>query len=161
MNCLCGHPSVILVFLSLICKSGNKSPNNLFSIMCHLSMYEQDILHGISKGTFEIPHKISCSYIARFDFDTKLKFWEFLDLRVHKCFRNTSQASKGVNPFRPKQNGCHSANHISKCIFWNENFQILIKISLNFVLKGPIDFKSALVYIQWLSVDQLTNHYLK
>ena len=31
-------------------------------------MYEQDILCGISKGTFEIPHKISYSYIERYRF---------------------------------------------------------------------------------------------
>ena len=34
---------------------------------------------------------------------------------------------------------------IFKCIFMNENFCILIQILLNFVPKGPIDSKSALV----------------
>ena len=43
-------------------------------------MYGQDILCGISKGTFEIPHKISYPYIERHDFQTKLKFQEFLEL---------------------------------------------------------------------------------
>ena len=33
-------------------------------------MYEYDILWGVSKGTFEIPHKISYSYIERSDFYT-------------------------------------------------------------------------------------------
>ena len=51
-------------------------------------MYGQDILCGISKGTFEIPHKISYPYIGRFDFYTEMKFYEFLDLRAHKCFWN-------------------------------------------------------------------------
>ena len=37
-------------------------------------MYGQDILCGISKGTFEIPHKISYPYIERYDFYTTLKF---------------------------------------------------------------------------------------
>ena len=36
-------------------------------------MYGQDILCGISKGTFEIPHKLSYPY-NRYDFYTKLKF---------------------------------------------------------------------------------------
>ena len=37
------------------------------------------------------------------------------------------------------------ADGILKCIFFNENFRILIKISLKFVPKGPMDNKSALV----------------
>ena len=37
-------------------------------------MYAQDILCGIWKETFEIPHKISYPYIERYDFYTKLKF---------------------------------------------------------------------------------------
>ena len=40
-----------------------------------------------------------------------------------------------------------SADDIFKCIFVNEKFCILIKISLNFVLKGPIDNKAALVQV--------------
>ena len=38
-------------------------------------------------------------------------------------------------------------NNIFKCIFLKENVWILIKISLKFVLNGPIDNKSALVQI--------------
>ena len=37
-------------------------------------MYGQDILCGISKGTFEIPHKISYTYIERHDFYVSLLF---------------------------------------------------------------------------------------
>ena len=33
-------------------------------------MYAWDILCGISKGTFEFPHKISHPYIERYDFYT-------------------------------------------------------------------------------------------
>ena len=36
-------------------------------------MYGQDILYGISKVPFEIPHKISYPYIERYDFYTTLK----------------------------------------------------------------------------------------
>ena len=39
------------------------------------------------------------------------------------------------------------ADSIFKCIFLNENVRILIKISLKFVLKGPIDNKSELVQV--------------
>ena len=39
------------------------------------------------------------------------------------------------------------ADDIFKCIFWNENYRILIQILLKFVPKGPIDNKSALVQV--------------
>ena len=39
------------------------------------------------------------------------------------------------------------ADNIFKRIFFNENFCILIEISLKFVPKGPIDNNSALVQI--------------
>ena len=37
-------------------------------------MYGQDILGGISKVPFEIPHKISYPYIGSYDFYTTMKF---------------------------------------------------------------------------------------
>ena len=52
-----------------------------------------------------------------------------------------------VNTLRPRQNGRHVADDIFKCIFWNENVSIAIKISLNFVPKGPINNIPALVKI--------------
>ena len=39
------------------------------------------------------------------------------------------------------------SDKIFKRIFLNENFRILIRISLKFVSKGPIDNKSALVQV--------------
>ena len=47
----------------------------------------------------------------------------------------------------PGQNGCHFADDVFRCIFMNVQFCILIKISLMFVLKGPIDNKPVLVWI--------------
>ena len=44
-----------------------------------------------------------------------------------------------LNTLKPKQNGRHFAANTFKHIFWNENIRILIKISLNFVPKGPIN----------------------
>ena len=44
-------------------------------------MYGCNILCGISKGTFEIPHKISCPYIQRCLFYADVKILELLDLR--------------------------------------------------------------------------------
>ena len=45
----------------------------------------------------------------------------------------------------PSQNGHHFAEDVSKCIFVNEKFCLLIKISLKFVPKGPIDNNPALI----------------
>ena len=45
------------------------------------------------------------------------------------------------NTLRPRQNG----RHFSKCIFLNENVWIVIKISMKFVLKSPINNIPALV----------------
>ena len=39
------------------------------------------------------------------------------------------------------------ADYISKCIFLNGNVRILIKISLKFIPKGPIDNKLVLVQV--------------
>ena len=51
------------------------------------------------------------------------------------------------NSLRPRQNGRLFADDTFKCIFLNENVRILIKISLRFVPKGPINNIPALVQI--------------
>ena len=48
-------------------------------------------------------------------------------------------AFPAINTFRPRQNGCHFADDTFKRIFLWENVRISIEISLNFVLKSPID----------------------
>ena len=52
-----------------------------------------------------------------------------------------------VNTLRPRQNGRHFADDIFKRIFMNENVRILIKLSLKFIPKGPINNIQALVQI--------------
>ena len=52
-----------------------------------------------------------------------------------------------VDTTKPEQNGRHLADDIFKYIFLNEKFRILIRISLKFVLKVPIDNKSVLVQV--------------
>ena len=44
-----------------------------------------------------------------------------------------------VNTLRPRQNDRHFADDILICIFGNEKFFVLIKISLKFVPKGPVN----------------------
>ena len=52
-----------------------------------------------------------------------------------------------VNTLRPRQNGRHFLVAIFNCYFLDENVWILIKISLNFVPKFPINNIRALVQI--------------
>ena len=52
-----------------------------------------------------------------------------------------------VNTLRPRQDGRHFADDIFVCIFFNEKCCILIKCSLKYVRKGPIDNNPALVQI--------------
>ena len=52
-----------------------------------------------------------------------------------------------MNTLRLRQNGCHFADNIFNCIFLNENLSIVIKISLKFVPKGPINNILSLVQI--------------
>ena len=52
-----------------------------------------------------------------------------------------------INTLRPRQEGRHFPDDISKCIFLNENVWILIKISLKFVPQRTIENIPALVQI--------------
>ena len=52
-----------------------------------------------------------------------------------------------INTLRPRQNGRHFVDDTFKSIFLNENVRILIKFSLKFVPKGPINNIPALVQI--------------
>ena len=52
-----------------------------------------------------------------------------------------------VNSSPLAQNGCLFTDDTFRCIFVNEKLCILVKISLTFVPKGPIDNNPALVQI--------------
>ena len=55
-----------------------------------------------------------------------------------------------VNTLKPRQDGRHFPDDILKWIFWNENLSIAIKISLQFVPRGPVNKIPALVQtIAW------------
>ena len=70
-------------------------------------------------------------------------------VKYHRVSRglNQSRLHDPLNTLRPGQNSRHFADDIFKCIFLNENASIPIKISLNFVPKGPINNTPALVHI--------------
>ena len=52
-----------------------------------------------------------------------------------------------LNTFRPIQNGSHFADDTFKCIFVKENVRIFIKLSVQFVPRGPVNNIPALVQI--------------
>ena len=52
-----------------------------------------------------------------------------------------------INTLGSRQDGRHFADDIFTCIFSNENCCVLVKFSLKYVRKGPIDNNPALVQI--------------
>ena len=72
--------------------------------------------------------------------------------RWARCLASSSSMSEttqppGVTNHFMRQNDCHFADDIFKCIFLSQNSCISIKISLKFVPKGPIDNIPALFQI--------------
>ena len=59
----------------------------------------------------------------------------------------SSLSTRRVNTLRPRQNGRHFADDTFNRISVDENVRILIKFSLKFVPKGPINNMQALVQI--------------
>ena len=70
-----------------------------------------------------------------------------LTINGNSWLMNSFGDVKPLNTLRPRQNGCHFADDIFKCIFLNENIWILIKISLKFVPNASINNIPALVQI--------------
>ena len=62
-------------------------------------------------------------------------------LAEYACF------SPRVDTLRPTQNSHHFPDEIFKCSVLNENVRISIKISLEFVPKGPINYFPSLVHV--------------
>ena len=88
-------------------------------------------------------HKQYCSYLW-YPF---YACW-FRDLLCYLLFsRNCVNCMAWINTLRLRLNEQHFADDIFKRIFFNENVWILIKISLKFVPKGPINNIPALVQI--------------
>ena len=76
-----------------------------------------------------------------------------LDSATRDNSQFSGQDSKStINPLsilRPRQNDRHFADDIFKCIFLNENVWILIKSSLKFVPKGPINDIPLVEILAW------------
>ena len=68
-------------------------------------------------------------------------------LGVDNVFLKKCEWSHRINTLGPRQHRRRFADDIFKCMFFNENCCILIKISLKYVRKVPIDNNPALVQI--------------
>ena len=80
--------------------------------------------------------------------------WSQSDERfVRKCaepaleIRDKERGTASIDSSPPEQNGRHFPDDIFKCIFMNEKFRILIRISPKFVHKRPINNIPAMVQI--------------
>ena len=73
--------------------------------------------------------------------------WVRLDTNNNNDWCSHWERLYNINTLRPRQNGRHFADDPFKRIFLNETLRISIKISLNFVPKGPINNIPALVQI--------------
>ena len=72
------------------------------------------------------------------------ELWHNTELFVDKSLPMwTLRQTNNSSP--PGHIGCHFADDIFRCIFVNEKFCILIKNSLKFILKSPIDNNPELV----------------
>ena len=67
--------------------------------------------------------------------------------QIHMQYIPWIMKNRYINILRLRQNGCHFAEAIFKCIFLNENVWIPNKISPKFVRKGLINNIPALVQI--------------
>ena len=88
-----------------------------------------------------------CQYLSYFDRSQSDYKNNCLIMFLSFHFSSLWNDVMALNILRPRQNGHHFTDDISKCIFLNENGQISIKIPLKFVPKVPINNIPALVQI--------------
>ena len=85
--------------------------------------------------------------------------WRFWSILGPCAWRHQAITLTDVNSSPPGQNGHHFADEIFRCIFVNEKFFILIRISPKFAPKGPIDNNPGLVQIMawhWIGENPLS-----
>ena len=65
-------------------------------------------------------------------------------IRIRQSVRTRQESDSVINTLRPGQNGRYCADDTFKCLLFNQNILISIRISLEFVPKGPINHIPAL-----------------
>ena len=120
------------------CPSASKA--TLMNMDKHLMWIHYERLHNHNKAKH---NKTVCIFLGIYCNGTRLYC-------VGKWTSNLIQGEKLLrmfNTLRPRQDGRHFADDIFTCIFFNENCCILIKLSLKYMRKGPIDNNPALIQI--------------
>ena len=92
------------------------------------------------KGPWGVPEGVP-------DLQSHEALWHQKASGSSRCLRTLCNSQACLNTLRPRQNGRHFADDTFKRIFLKENVWILIKISLKFVAKSPIDNIPALFQI--------------
>ena len=95
-------------------------------IICHAQQSGLENLNGVMGTDFDTPNQVICIvHKGQIGKDIQQYWW--------------------INSSSPGKNGRRFADDIFNCIFMNEKFSILTRISLNFVPMGPSDYNPALV----------------
>ena len=92
-----------------------------------------DMKFGINQAISQTITQLSCIQLET----PSSRLWNFWWIKTYTTF----------NTLRLRQNGHNFAEEVFKCIFWNENVWISLKISLKFVPRGQINNFPALVPI--------------
>ena len=101
------------------------------------------IQYGQRWRLFTFQYTKSCYRFVWYKFSTNFNYKSFA---IWKCFISQSLSeSYHFNTLRPIQNGRCFADDTFKRVFMNKKLCILIRISMKFVFKGPIDNKSSLI----------------
>ena len=125
----------ILIYLNGMQITSALYISGVFNIMC---IYSESLSYIWTFLAASIAHKTSTCTSQK-----------GMHIFRHTCYRVPNSVMPWLNisfyTLRPRQDGRHFANDSFKCIFFKEHYCILIKISLKYVCKGPIENNLALV----------------
>ena len=104
-------------------------------------------INEISPVKCQTRYAVNCFQVIDYDCQVTGQYNIFGSELIYWHWINQTLELISVNTLRPRQDGRHFPDDVFKWIFLNEIIWILIKISLKFVPKGPINNIPALVQI--------------
>ena len=124
--------------------------NNFSVESCTDFIFAAKLLVRWVDGAGIIDIMVRCKYLLSWRKDRQTSFWS--DMLSYLIWSGVASLMSGgtlevVNTLRPRQNCRHFADDTFRCFFMNEKNCILIRISLKFVPKDPIDCSPAFVQI--------------
>ena len=136
--------STILVISNFYC------PLSLSYYTLHIKvLYRFWIIKQTFRLNFSDMSLVKCTKVPRYEciitFSTACDMSTYVYSPLKGCWERLTGGARAYNmqhwSFPPGPSGRHLADDIFRCIFVNEKFCVLIKISRKFVPKGPIDNK--------------------